>query len=968
MKKIFAFIFTAAALTAFAPQLLAQIVTNKYVTGPNSSGNYTLNLESYVTGRVDDQETEKATDFIILLDYSGSMTSSAGKDPTFNAAETKKTETSGQRISEAKTATNSGYWTYSNTAYGNASGTANLQWYYREGSAAPYTYYPVYRVANLANSDGSANNCRALYIMKGSTKWYLQPDGTIAKTYVKTNTSNTKKLFVGTLYKGWSYSTYTDANGNTQYTGTYDNKAHYYSRGLTANATGTANNQYYYYDADKVLNTKAYYYPVMKANNLQDANGGNSARAFYVEGSNGRRYLDLQGKLQTTYDKTITTDNRTITFATLYRGWTYSTITAALNDGTTTGNAGGHWIKYGTDALGNAAYYPLQKETLSDANKKYQVYFIDRNGVKRYLRAISTSPSTAACAYSAGAEVTLFMGNLYTVASWGDYTRYEGLKRAVGAFAEGVYKHANEKNLSHRIALAAFGSSYWISQLVDPDHHHPASTNNNAAYNLSGKVMNINYPYLYAVSAAGKNSRGARVLVNFKNMLNTAAGTANATRGDESFAAIKAEFDTAPTTMHDATDMNFGIRVAQALLDREWRGVESVRKDFDGDGSIGRYEYSYLSTAYDEISDYKRPKTVVIVSDGGWNTYDFNYDPDHPAEGQTSRTSNSTLNEAARQNAITRANNIKNTYGAKIYCIHVNTNNINKYEKAMATDASYCIKATDYGKELVDAMLTIVNKIDVADVNLTSAATVQDVITPEFSFAGSSTSDIKVYTAPCNGITDDGDLKFGSNTAFSATVTMKTNSDGTTTVSVKGFDYSTNWCGLHSNGSYSGKKLIITIPIKPDVTLIGGTFPTNTTNSVIIDQNGKKVADFPIPEVTINSLHLQIAKDGLLLGDSAIFSIYRKPKSPASATYETSPYMTVLLTGTGDGTRVTADITGLNVNYIYKIVETGWSWKYDPLVTEITTEEQTKNPFVFSNTLRDDPPKNGEDVQKNLFF
>ena len=289
MKKIYAYIITAAALIALTPGLNAQVVTNKWVGPKNSDGTYTLTLESYVTGSVQDQETEKATDFILALDYSGSMTSATGKDPVFNAAETKKTETSGVRVSEAKTAANSGYWTYSNIAYGNGSGTANLQWYYREGTEAPYTYYPVYRVANLANSDGSANNCRALYIMKGSTKWYLQPDGTIAKTYVKTNTSNSKKLFVGTLYKGWSYATYTNADGNTTYTGAYDNKTHYYSRGLTANATGTANSQYYYYDADKVLYTTSYYYPVMKANNLPDANGGNTARAFYVERGSVRK-------------------------------------------------------------------------------------------------------------------------------------------------------------------------------------------------------------------------------------------------------------------------------------------------------------------------------------------------------------------------------------------------------------------------------------------------------------------------------------------------------------------------------------------------------------------------------------------------------------------------------------------------------------------------------------------------------
>ena len=969
MKRIFAFIVTVAAVLAFAPGLSAQVVTDKWVSGPNSNGVYTLTLESYVTGHVDETSTEKATDFILLLDYSGSMTSAAGKDPTFNAAVTKKAETSGVRVSEAKTAANSGYWTYSNTAYGNGSGTANLQWYYREGTAAPYTYYPVYRVANLANSDGSSNNCRALYIMKGSTRWYLQPDGTIAKTYVKTNTSNSKKLFVGTLYKGWSYSTYADADGNQTYTGAYDKKNHYYSRGLTANATGTANNQYYYYDSKKVIHTTACYHPVKKVNNLPDSNGGNNARAFFIEYGGKRKYLTLDGDLADTYDKTITTDNRTITFANLYRGWTYSTITAALNDGTTTGDAGGHWVKYGTDALGNATYYPLQKETLSDANKKYQVFFIDRNGVKRYLRAITTTPSTSACAYSAGTSVTLFMGNLYTVASWGDYTRYEGLKRAAAAFAEGVSKHAKDKGITHRIAMLAFGSSYWVSYLVNPDNHHPKSTTSQSAPNLTGDVKNIKYPYLnpVPVTAAQPNSRGARVLLNFQTMYNASDETVATT----SLQNIIKTFDTNPSNMHDATDLNFGMALTQAMLEREWRGAASVRKDFDNNGTISRYEYSYLSTGYDEISDYKRPKTVIVVSDGSWNTYDFNYDSAHPAEGQTSRTSNSALNEQARQNAINRANAIKSNFSnAKIYCIHVNTNNINKYEKQVATSADYCIKATDYGKPLIDAMLTIINKIDVSDINLTSTAVVQDIVTPEFTVPSGST--IKTYTATCTGVNSEGDFTWSNRSSFSSTTSITPNSDdGTTKVTVQGFDYATNWVGLHSSGSYSGKKLLIEIPIVPNPSLIGGNkVYTNTTQSIILDKpGGKEVADFPRPQLGPFPINLRVEKSGLLEGESAVFAIYRKAVTPASSTYETTPYLTFVLTGKADGSAAVAEITGLDASYYYKIVETTWSWKYDPEVTEISTEDQTMNPFVFANTLRTDgTPKNGEDIQQNKFF
>ena len=955
MKNIHAYIIAAAAFIAFTPGLHAQVVTDKKVSGPNGNGQYTLTLESYVTGKVEEQETEKATDFILVLDYSGSMSSATGKDPVFNAAETKKKETSGTRVSETKTK-----WTYSNTT-GNSTGTADRQWFYLHTNG---NYYPVYKANNL----GSGKNVRALWVVISSTTYYLKHDGSgLTKTLPTDVTSNSGQLYTGTLYKGWSYATYKDADGNSTYTGASDNKSHYYSYGITANAAGTANNQFYYQDVDGELGTADAMYPVRKVNNL-GTNG--NVRALYIENSSGtRRYLRING-LSTSYDTSITTDYRTISMLPLYRGWTYNTITAALNDGSTTGADGGHWVKYGKDALGNAAYYPLQKETTTIANQTYQVFFIDRNNVKRYLRAVTTGPSTARCAYSAGASVTLYFGNLYTVKQWDDYSRFEGLKRAVGAFAEGVYKHANEKKVSHRIALTSFGSSYWITKLVDPDHHHPKSTTDATAPNLTGDVKNISYPYLEAVSAAGKNSRGARVLLNFVNMLND---DSHPTRGDDSFAAIKAEFKTAPTTMNDATDMNFGIRVAQALLDREWRGsgdaaqaTEGVAKDFDHNNTVSRYEKSYLSSTYTTRAQYKRPKTVIIVSDGSWNTYDFS----NPLPEGQSRTGNATLNEQARQNAITRANNIKSTYSnAKIYCIHVNTNAINTYEKQMATDASYCIKAKDYGKELVDAMLTIVNKIDVPDINLTSQAVVQDIVTKEFTVpGGTSTSNIKLYTAPCTG-ESNGVLTFGSKSSFSGAITKTVNEDGTTSITVTGFAYADNWCGKHSNGSYSGKKLIIEIPIVPDPDIIGGTYPTSTSQSIILDKpGGTKVADFPIPSIPFDSINLRIVKKGLQNGDSAVFQLFRKPKTGTSPKWETTPFMHVLLTGVASGADVEAQIVGLNVNYYYKIVETGWSWLYTPDVVEISTETQAENPFVFTNTMREDTvPKNGEDVVHNTF-
>ena len=964
MKKIYAFIIAAVAIISFAPGLHAQaitegVVTDKYVsTTPDANGYYKLTLESYVTGRVVEEETEKATDFVLALDYSGSMNSSVGGYDAVYQSLTKKTSVNGVRTTETKTK-----WTYSNTS-GNSTATANLQWFYKHTNG---NYYPVYKANNL----GSGKNVRALWIVISGNTYYLKPDGSglSTKNTLPTNcpTSNSGQVYSGTLYKGWNYATYTNADGASTYTGASDNKSHYYGQGITGNAAGTANSQYYYYDEDgSALGTAKKYYPVHKVNNLADSNGGTNARALYIENASGttRKYLRING-LSDSYDKSIVTDYRTITMLTLYRGWTYNNITEPQEGNTTlVGDDGGHYIYYSTDAK----YYPLHKETLSVAAKKYQVYFVRDNGQKRYLTPLGTS--TTPCAYSAGGNVSIYFGTLYTVKQWDSYNRFTGLSRAVQAFAEGVYEHATEKNLKHRIALVAWGSPRWISILEEETNHHPQSTSSNTAWpsdnsgkKMPSRVKSTSYPYLNAVTAAGKKSRGTRILQNFK-VMNTEAG----------LNAIKGEFSSFPTQYHEATCIEFGMAICKALFDREWRGKNyasatgydgsTVEKDYDGNSTWDAYEKSSLSNSYWKKSQYGRRKVLVVVSDGEFNGYDWT---NFTTAGQSTD-----IGSASVGRAKTMATAMKND-GVTIYFIHVNTKGIYQAEKDMATSTSHVLKAKAYDETLADALLTIVNQINTADVALGSTAHVTDIVTKEFSVpGGTNTSNIKTYTAQCTGVDSNGQLKFAARQAANYTVKKNTNpEDGTTTVSVTGFDFAANYCGLHIGNVYDGKKLIIEIPILPDPDLIGGTFYTNTTESLIYDKDpnngGKPVATFPRPQLSFDYINLRIVKQGLEKDDSAVFEIYRKPKE-TGAVYETTPFMTVLLTGVANGSDVEALVTKLNANYHYKIKETTWSWRYTPDPLEISTENQIENPFVFTNTVREDGvPKNGEDVVHNTF-
>ena len=105
MKKILTGIITAAALLVSAFALHAQnngIHTDKYISdGPDVNGNYTLTLESFVTGKVTITESESPADIVLVMDYSSSMELPAAYDRTFST--TPISHSGGWKVSEIDT-------------------------------------------------------------------------------------------------------------------------------------------------------------------------------------------------------------------------------------------------------------------------------------------------------------------------------------------------------------------------------------------------------------------------------------------------------------------------------------------------------------------------------------------------------------------------------------------------------------------------------------------------------------------------------------------------------------------------------------------------------------------------------------------------------------------------------------------------------------------------------------------------
>ena len=327
----------------------------------------------------------------------------------------------------------------------------------------------------------------------------------------------------------------------------------------------------------------------------------------------------------------------------------------------------------------------------------------------------------------------------------------------------------------------------------------------------------------------------------------------------------------------------------------------------------------------------------------------------------------------------------------------------------------------DAGEDLTSVFRDIASESGGSgNTSLSSAVTTVDVVSASFTLPeNADESSIKVYTARCIGqsdetytITVDGEevtkhyLTFGEETLApdsSDTVDGDAESDdvdnnievalttspGSTKknmISVNGFDYSANWCGIDESATsgWHGHKIIIKIPIKMDPEAVGGpNVETNAEGSGIytmIDDELTNIVEFKSPTVSL-PVNLFIEKTGLKKGESAKFLVQRailpdnwtKPSSSSDSAYDkldwedvTSVFVTQSGTDTpmtkvmGLPSTISQEINGETVQkeLVYKVVEEKWAWSYTctPL-TAVTTDQLITNPFKFSNTPKADIDK-----------
>lgn len=259
----------------------------------------------------------------------------------------------------------------------------------------------------------------------------------------------------------------------------------------------------------------------------------------------------------------------------------------------------------------------------------------------------------------------------------------------------------------------------------------------------------------------------------------------------------------------------------------------------------------------------------------------------------------------------------------------------------------YYLEASN-AKELSNVFESISENIVKPSISLDSTTVLKDFIYHDFQFPkGASIDDIKVQEAE---IRSDANLDNLTSASWKESVDRNdlnvTLDTDLGIISVTGFDYDANIV-VDQNGSVTGKKLIVTIPIEVAPSCIGGgEIPTNTEQSAIYDAEENMIKPFDIPEVYIplQSKDLIICKHGIEDMDenqSVVFHIRGVDDTPTA-----DVDMTVVMNEDDNWEMVIKDLPAGQ----YQIKEDeDWSWRYeakeDAATQKITLSDTTKVEF-----------------------
>lgn len=407
--------------------------------------------------------------------------------------------------------------------------------------------------------------------------------------------------------------------------------------------------------------------------------------------------------------------------------------------------------------------------------------------------------------------------------------RLEALQSAVNSFVNNVIENAkgqngtfdadieNSDDVKHRIAIVGFASK--------SDYG-----NNTELLSISGSNSSI----IGSTDTIGVKYADSLDKNNYKNVLQDISTEQGQTLVKNAINALDSQ---------GATRTDLGLKMAYNIFENN--------KDDD------------------------RNKVVILFTDGAPTSY-------------------SGFEKDVANNAISIADSIKKDFKATIYSVGVfsgadaslpgtepseDLDNNNSaipsasnwfMQKVSSNDGtvqtpSYFLSAGDT-KTLNDIFKKLSDKIEGgSNTKLNSSSVIRDIISPQFELPSGTTlneANIKIYSY----VEDDGTNNGWeiNNDYDKSDIKILNDKD---IVSVTGFDFSKNWCGVEKDNNKEtrrGNKLVISFKVVPKTNFLGGNnVYTNTSAGIFKDStDGKPVVKFERPQVNVPIKDISVdAKD-----------------------------------------------------------------------------------------------------------
>lgn len=252
-----------------------------------------------------------------------------------------------------------------------------------------------------------------------------------------------------------------------------------------------------------------------------------------------------------------------------------------------------------------------------------------------------------------------------------------------------------------------------------------------------------------------------------------------------------------------------------------------------------------------------RNRVVVVFTDGvpGWSGYDSDVAQSAIAQANVAKTTHSatvySIGIFAGADATSSGNKSgSETQQANWFMQNLSSNN------GVVQNPSYYLSAAD-AESLKNIFKQISDQIETggSSTTLSSEAVVKDIISQQFCLpAGTTAEQIRLQTYACTGKTGD-TYQWSTTNDGNMGATASILSDGQ--VSVTGFDFADNWCGVETQTDGTevprGHKLVISFEVVPKDGFLGGNDVFTNANAAIYANSTAQlpVATFERPQVNV---------------------------------------------------------------------------------------------------------------------